>query len=122
MFQIMNKLFISKLVGIALIISAIGLLIFKAFSIPDLMHSTEAWLSQSDQSAYPLVFGVLVYELILLVSRALLGYALLVGKQLSVWVFCLLSALTFVSGWSGIILSVAAIVLRFYKGHHAVKT
>ena len=126
MFLKMNKELIFKILGLALILSACMLAVIKVSSIPDAHYQINAWL-QPDEGSNDALFilsGVLLFELVLLVSRFVLGYCLYCKKSLNNWQFYPLVILVCISGFyfTGIILSLAAIVLRQYQVHNEAKT
>jgi len=117
----MNRLFIQKGIGAALIFSGLALLVLKVSSIPGAQQSWDSWASPENGTMW--FVGVVALELTFLVSRFALGYFVYLGKSTGPWLFYPLAALTAVSGLSGIVLVAAVLVLRFWQGGvHAVKT
>jgi len=125
MFEKMNKDLNFKILGIALILSACILAVIKILSIPDAHYQINAWLQPSEGSydALLILSGVLLFELVVLVSRFVLGYCLCFNKSLNNWQFYPLVLLVGISGFyfTGVILSLAAIVLRLYQTHNEAK-
>lgn len=114
----MNRDVISKIIGIALIASAIILLLLKLESIPNAYNSMEAWLSPDGEpnTIYLILSGILAFEVLLLAGRSLLGYFLFVGKKLNVVAFYTLVSVVAISGISGIVFSLSVVILRHYRG------
>jgi hypothetical protein len=122
----MNKELNFKIVGLTLLLSTGILVVIKISSIPDAYYQMDAWL-QSDEGSNDVLFmlsGVLAFEILLLASRFVLGYCLFCKKTLNNWQFYTLAILVGVSGFyfTGIILSLAAIVLRHYQVRYEAKT
>ena len=117
----MNRAFVKKGIGLALVLSGAVLLALKITSLPEAKESWSAWASPNTGTF--LFIGVLATELLFLAARFFLGYVHLKSKDLGPWGFYPLVVFVALSGMSGIILGVASLVIRFCQGQgHAEKT
>jgi hypothetical protein len=114
----MNKLILNKVIGFCLLLTAIALFILKFISLPELLNSSEGFLStNSNYEQTIFVVFILFFELIFLISRFVLGYYLVLNKELRNWQFYLLIILVGLSGFylTGVILSLLALFVRSFK-------
>ena len=117
----MNRRLVKKGVGLALVLSGVVLLALKITSIPVAKESWDAWASPSSGTSF--FIGALTAESLLLAARFFLGYVHLKGKQLGPLGFYPLVVFVALSGVSGVILGLASLATRFWRGQsHAPKT
>lgn len=110
----MNRKLVQKGIGLALVLSGVVLLALKITSIPVAKESWGAWASPSSGTFF--FIGALTAESLLLAARFFLGYVHLKGKQLGPLGFYPLVVFVALSGVSGVILGLASLATRFWRG------
>lgn len=106
----MSRLIIRKGIGLTLIASSIVILVLKLSNISQARDSINAWALPEDSA---LIFiAVLIFELVMLVSRFTLGYFIYQSNNIKPWVLYPLAVLTIISGLTGVALVFTFLVLR----------
>ncbi|HLV18897.1 MAG TPA: hypothetical protein VKY70_15680 [Pseudomonas sp.] len=102
----------SKVVGATLLLSGLALAMFKAAEVAAFVDGVQAWAMPDDGEAW--LWGLLLFELVLLVARVALGILLYRRIPLAAGVFYSLAALVALSGLSGLVLGSLACAVRLW--------
>ncbi len=117
----MKQVFIEKAAGAFLILSELIVIIPKILSVPEALESASSWAAPDDGTLW--FIGLLSLEIIWLSARFALGLSLLLQRPLKPWLFYLLLLILGSSGLTGLIISVALMIMRFWYGRlYSVKT
>jgi hypothetical protein len=109
----MNQQLVQKSIGIALILSAIILLVLKLLSLSGAGINIDAWANPENSTLW--LIGIVIVELIFIVSRFVLGYVIFKSIRVSVFVFYPLVITTAISGLSGLVLGLVVLYLRLWQ-------
>src|SRR5690606_35500771 len=102
----------SKVVGATLLLSGLALAMFKAAEVAAFVDGVQAWALPDDGEAW--LWGLLLFELVLLVARVALGILLYRRIPLAAGVFYSLAELVALSGLSGLVLGSLACAVRLW--------
>ena len=117
----MKPVYLEKMAGAALILSELIVFIHKVMSIPEALESANSWAAPDDGTLW--FIGLITLEIIWLTARLALGLSLLLQRPLKPWLFYLLLLIVGTSGLTGLIISVALMIMRFWYGRlYSVKT
>ena len=107
----MNRAYIQKSTGLALLGSGLFFLIFKLINLPESYAEMDAFVDYENTALW--FFLALFGEILLTASRIALGFWLYNERSLVNWQFYLLSFFTALNDLTGIILVVILLACRY---------